>query len=156
MLFEHRLAPGEYFDMYDIMSAMNVYSTYDPKFQQRGPLLCAANLDRMGWLNSSRVWSQTNANSSWSDTFDLVSMSHPEIPGYLAARINGLYVEFRTQELWDAAIPRPGVLLHINVRSQRHHPRLRLNQTMLMTGSRGKCTAPPTSRWPSKAEFKFA
>jgi hypothetical protein len=106
-------APGEYFDMYDIMSAMNVYSTSDSKFQQRGPLLCAANLDRMGWLDPSRVWSQPNVNSSWSDTFDIVSMSHPEIPGYMAAAINGLYVEFRTQELWDAAIPRPGVLLHV-------------------------------------------
>jgi hypothetical protein len=38
---------------------------------------------------------------------------NPEIPGYMAAAINGLYVEFRTQELWDAAIPRPGVLLHV-------------------------------------------
>jgi hypothetical protein len=104
-------APGEYYDKYDIMSAMNVYNTYDPKFQQRGPLLCAANLDRMGWLDPSRIWSLPTA-SSWSDTFDIVSMSHPETPGYLAARVNGLYVEFRTQELWDAAIPRPGILLH--------------------------------------------
>jgi hypothetical protein len=108
-------APGEYFDMYDIMSAMNVYSTYDSKFGQRGPLLCAANLDRMGWLPASRVWSTPAANSSWSDEFDIVSMSHPEIPGYLAARVGGVYVEFRTQELWDAAIPRPGVLLHVMV-----------------------------------------
>jgi hypothetical protein len=106
-------APGEYYDMYDIMSAMNVYSTYDLRLQQRGPLLCAANLDRMGWLDPSRVWSQYKTNSSWSDTFDLVSMSHPEIPGYLAARVNQLYIEFRTQELWDAGIPRPGVLIHV-------------------------------------------
>jgi hypothetical protein len=105
-------APGEYFDMYDIMSAMNVYDTSDANFELRGPLLCAANLDRMGWLPSSRVWS-ASANSSSSDEFDLVSMSHPEIPGYMAARIGGLYVEFRTDELWDAAIPRPGVLLHV-------------------------------------------
>lgn len=106
-------APGEYYDMYDIMSAMNIYSTYDSRFQQKGPLLCAANLDRMGWLDSSRVWSGQSANSSWSDVFDLVSMSHPEIPGFLAARIGGLYIEFRTQELWDTAIPRAGVLLHV-------------------------------------------
>jgi hypothetical protein len=106
-------APGEYFDMYDIMSAMNVYDTYDPRFQQRGPLLCAANLDRMGWLNSSRVWSSATPQSSWSDSFDLVSMSHPEIPGFIAAHVGPYYVEFRTQELWDVAIPRAGVLIHI-------------------------------------------
>jgi hypothetical protein len=106
-------APGEYFDQYDIMSAMNVYSTFDAKFQQRGPLLCAASLDRMGWLSPSRVWAPPSANSSSSDVFDLVSMSHREIPGYLAANIGNLYVEFRTPELWDEAIPRPGVLVHL-------------------------------------------
>lgn len=106
-------APGEYFDMYDIMSAMNVYDTYDQRFQLRGPLLCAANLDRMGWLDASRVWDPQGTHSSWSDTFDLVSMSHPEIPGFLAAHVGEYYVEFRTQEGWDAAIPRPGVLIHV-------------------------------------------
>jgi hypothetical protein len=105
-------APGEYFDMYDIMSAMNVYSAYQAKFGEQGPLLCAANLDRMGWLPASRVWSAPGVNSSWSDEFDLVSMSDPNIPGYLAAKIGGTYVEFRTPELWDAGIPRAGVLLH--------------------------------------------
>src|SRR5262249_30299237 len=105
-------APGEYFDMYDIMSAMNVYDKWDARFQQCGPLLCAANLDRMGWLNAGRIWSQPSAQSSWSDSFDLVSMSHPEIPGYMAAHVGQYYVEFRTQEFWDAGIPRPGVLIH--------------------------------------------
>jgi len=105
-------APGEYYDMYDIMSAMNVYSTFDQKFGERGPLLCAANLDRMGWLPASRVWTASGGNSSWSDEIDIVSMSHPEIPGYLAAYVGGVYVEFRTQDNWDQRIPQPGVLLH--------------------------------------------
>jgi hypothetical protein len=105
-------APGEYFDMYDIMSAMNVHSTFDQRLGERGPLLCAANLDRMGWLPSSRVWSASGGNSSWSDEIDIVSMSHPEIPGYMAAYVGGIYVEFRTQENWDQGIPQPGVLLH--------------------------------------------
>jgi hypothetical protein len=105
-------APGEYFDMYDIMSAMNVYSTFQQKFHESGPLLCAANLDRMGWLPASRVWSPPTGHSSWSDEFDIVSMSHPEIPGYLASHIGSVYVEFRTQESWDESIWRAGVLLH--------------------------------------------
>jgi len=105
-------APGEYYDMYDIMSAMNVYSTFNQKFGECGTLLCAANLDRMGWLPASRVWSLPGKNSSFSGEFDIVSLSHPEIPGYLAALIGGLYIEFRTAELWDDGIPRAGVLMH--------------------------------------------
>ncbi len=105
-------APGEYFDSYDIMSAMNVYSTFHQKFGECGPLLCAANLDRMGWLPASRVWSLNGGNSSGSDEFDIVSMSHPETPGYLAAKVGGVYAEFRTKENWDESIPRPSVLIH--------------------------------------------
>lgn len=105
-------APGEYFDSYDIMSAMTVYSTFSPKFGESGPLLCAANLDRMGWLPTSRVWTLSALNSSSSAEFDLVSMSRPEIPGFIAALIRDVYVEFRTQHSWDTSIPRPGVLIH--------------------------------------------
>lgn len=105
-------APGEYFDKYDIMSAMNVFSTSHQTFGRSGPLLCAANLDRMGWLPASRVWSSTGGNSSGSEEFDIVSMSHPEIPGFLAALVRGHYVEFRTKEDLDGGIPRPCVLIH--------------------------------------------
>jgi hypothetical protein len=110
-------APGEYFDQYDIMSAMNVYTTYHERFAERGPLLCAANLDRMGWLPPQRVWTMTGGNSSGAGEFDLVSMSHPNIPGYMAAQVGGVYVEFRTMEQWDGGIPRAGVLIH-----QMHDP----------------------------------
>jgi hypothetical protein len=105
-------APGEYFDMSDIMSAMNVYSSNPARFGPVGPLLNTPGMDRMGWLDPLRVWTPTNVGSSDSYQFDLVSLGHPEIPGYLAARIGGVYVEFRTKDGWDAAIPRPGVLLH--------------------------------------------
>ena len=105
-------APGEYFDRQDIMSALNVDSIDDPRFGARGPLLCAANLDRMGWLPPSRVWTPTGRNSSDTGEIDLVSLGHPEIPGYLAARVGDLYVEFRTDDRWDAGLPRPMVLIH--------------------------------------------
>jgi hypothetical protein len=105
-------APGEYFDMHDVMSAMNVYDRGGQPFSPLGPLLAAPNLDRMGWLDPTRVWTPSGTNSSSVDEFDLVSLGHREIPGYLAARIGGLYVEFRTQDGWDAAIPRAAVLIH--------------------------------------------
>jgi hypothetical protein len=105
-------APGEYWDRYDVMSAMNVASTQHPRFGRRGPLLNVGNLDRMGWLPSARVWKPTNGNSSTSYQFDLVSLGHPEIPGYLAAIVGDIYIEFRTQDGWDAGLSRPAVLLH--------------------------------------------
>jgi hypothetical protein len=105
-------APGEYWDQYDIMSAMHVYSSGHPRFGPRGPLVNVANLDGMGWLPSSRVWQLSNSNSSDTHQFDLVSLSHPEIPGYLAAHIHGLYLEFRTVEEWDAGLPGATVLIH--------------------------------------------
>lgn len=54
----------------------------------------------------------TGGNSSGSGEFDIVSMSHPEIPGYLAAHVGGVYVEFRTKEQRDGGVPHPGVLIH--------------------------------------------
>jgi hypothetical protein len=105
-------APGEYFDGYDVMSAMNVYTTLHGDFGPRGPLLCVANLDIMGWLPTSRVWSPTKGNSSAVDEIDLVALGSGATTGYLGARVGGLYVEFRTADGWDAGIPRAGVLIH--------------------------------------------
>ena len=105
-------APGEYYDRHDIMSAMNVHSKRHLRFGPRGPLLNAPNLDRMGWLDPARVWNSTRSNSSFSACLDLMSLGHPQIPGYLAAIVSGLYIEFRTQDGWDAGIPRPAVLIH--------------------------------------------
>lgn len=104
-------APGEYFDQHDIMSAMNVHSHWHQRFAQRGPLLCAANLDAMGWLPAPRTWVPPT-NDSFSQCLDLVPLGHPEIPGYLAARVADYYVEFRTDDRWDAGIPQPTILIH--------------------------------------------
>ena len=41
-----------------------------------------------------------------------MALGHPEVPGYLAAKIDDLYVEFRTRDGFDAGIPRPTVLIH--------------------------------------------
>lgn len=105
-------APGEYYDNYDIMSAMNVFSFRHQRFNDSGPRLNVVNLDRMEWLPASRVYTPQYQNSSQSDTFDLVSLSYPEISGYLAARIGALYLEFRTPDRWDAGIGFPVVLVH--------------------------------------------
>lgn len=105
-------APGEYYDEHDVMSAMHVHSDIGHRFSPRGPLLNTANLDRMEWLPAARVWSSPTKNSSDRFQFDLVSLSHPEIPGFLAAKIGGRYIEFRMNERWDLGISRPCVLIH--------------------------------------------
>lgn len=104
-------APGEYFDLHDLMSAMGVHSSGMPPYAPKGPLLNVVNLEIMDWLPPSRVLTMSG-NSSQTLTFDLVSLGHPEIPGFLAAKIGDLYIEFRTQDIWDSGIPRAAVLLH--------------------------------------------
>lgn len=104
--------PGEYYDRYDIMSAMNVYKQPHEPYHWVGPLINVANLDRMGWLPTSRTWFSPSADHSFSAVFDLVSLSCPEIPGFLAALINGTYLEFRTQDGWDSGLPGEAVIAH--------------------------------------------
>lgn len=103
---------GEYFDSYDVMSAMNVASDGMHRFSPRGPLLNAANMKRMGWLPANRVWQPMGGNSSASYYVDLVALENPEIPGFLAADLGLVIVEFRIPQGFDAGLPRPAVLIH--------------------------------------------
>ncbi|UNK48011.1 hypothetical protein MNR01_09420 [Lysobacter sp. S4-A87] len=104
--------PGEYYDQHDIMSAMNVLSDAGHRFSPRGPLLNAANLQRMEWMPASRVWHPPSKNSSGIYDIDLVALSSPDTPGFLAAELGGVIVEFRIPEGFDSAIPRAAVLIH--------------------------------------------
>jgi hypothetical protein len=108
-------APGEYYDRHDIMSAMGVESDTGHRFSPRGPLLNAANLDRMGWLDSARVWSPPLTNSSQTYEIDIVALGHPEVGGYLAARAGGWIAEFRMADGFDGGLDRPAVLFHDEV-----------------------------------------
>jgi hypothetical protein len=96
--------------MHDIMSAMNAYTDNTSPFGQAGPLLAAPNLDRMRWLD--RMWLPPFGSGSYVDHVVLTSLGHPEVPGPMVARIGPLYVEFRTKDGWDKAIPYPAVLIH--------------------------------------------
>jgi hypothetical protein len=69
-------------------------------------------MDIVGWLDATRLYT-TAATSA---TFRLRPLHRRDLPGYLAAKVQfgleTLYVEFRTPDRWDAAIPRPCILLH--------------------------------------------
>jgi hypothetical protein len=105
-------APGEYYDRADIMSAMTVDSDAGSPFSPLGPLLATPNLDRMGWLDPARVWTPAYGGGSSVEQVDLVSLGHPDVPGYLAAKVENLYVEFRTADGWDRGLPRAALLIH--------------------------------------------
>jgi hypothetical protein len=105
-------APGEYYDNHDIMSAMSVYHHAHPRFGQSGPLLCAAFMDYLGWLDPKRVWTPPHSGSM-TETLELTSLGHPEMRGHLAAKVDdSLYVEFRTKDGWDQGLPHATVLIH--------------------------------------------
>jgi hypothetical protein len=81
-----------------------------PEYELIGPGLNAANMAGAGWLDTSRVW---DSGSALFDTVvELRPLHRRDLPGYLAARLGEYFIEFRAKDRWDAAIPRPAVLLH--------------------------------------------
>jgi hypothetical protein len=102
----------DYKDPWDIMSAANVYKAPDQKFTQIGPGLNASNMRSRGWLDESRVWKSSGGNDV-DATITLRPLVRRDLSGFLAAETpSGYLVEFRVREAWDAAIPRPAVLVH--------------------------------------------
>lgn len=117
----------EYGDQWDIMSAYKVlhfdrsgdsippgspYFTY-------GPGLNAVNMDLVGWLDSSRVFS---GRGSPGYSFRLRPLHRRDLPGWLAAKISigyeTFYFEFRMDDRWDVAFAKPCILIH----KQSVHP----------------------------------
>jgi hypothetical protein len=116
----------DYQDMWDVMSTMNAYTAAHPNYTRMGPGLNAANMRGRNWLDETRVWSD-NA-SSFDKTIVLRPLHRRDLTGWLAADLPGGYLaEFRMKEGWDAAIPRPAVLVH----------RFDNNHSYLMNGTAG-------------------
>ena len=108
----------DYQDQWDAMSTIsNVFLSADPDYCARPPAFNAWNMRARGWLDETRVW-KTNTLSGFSATMQLRPLHQRDLPGWLAVEVPGIgahspyLVEFRVPELWDAAIPRPVVLVH--------------------------------------------
>jgi hypothetical protein len=111
---------ADYMDPFDIMSTAGSFMAPHPFFTERdvrgnpicliGPGLNAATMSHFGWLDSSRVW--TSSSSSKTSTVKLRPLHRPDLPGYLCARINDLFIEFRMNDHWDGAFSEPVVLIH--------------------------------------------
>ncbi len=77
------------------------------------PAPCWQRRTSTGWGGSiTRVWNPVGSNNSSVQQVQLVSLGHPEIAGLLAARVSDVYIEFRTNDAWDAGLARPAVLIH--------------------------------------------
>lgn len=101
----------DYKDFWDVMSTAGcAFSSPHPRYSSIGPGLNAANMASRGWLDESRVWKAST--SSFDTVVQLRPLHRRDLPGYLAARLGKYLVEFRSKEKWDAAIPRPAVLIH--------------------------------------------
>jgi hypothetical protein len=104
---------GDYTDPYDIMSAWTTSRpTLDPLYGRVGPIICAANMDVLGWLDRARVWRPRATGELKPTSITLRPLARPDLPGYVAAKVGEYYVEFRTNERWDAGIGAPCVLVH--------------------------------------------
>jgi hypothetical protein len=111
---DHSRADGstvDYNDSWDVMStAGSAFSAPHPRYSFIGPGLNAANMASREWLDESRVWK--TSNRSFDTVVQLRPLHRRDLPGFLAARLGEYLVEFRSKESWDAAIPRPAVLIH--------------------------------------------
>jgi M6 family metalloprotease-like protein len=114
-------APGEYCDLWDIMSALATYQFAETNYvtpsgnNTAGPGVNVPNLLHQGWIPPGRIATYTIGDPPTS--FTLSALSHPNSPGVLAVEIPAIFfavtVEYRQQDGWDAGIPDNAVLLHI-------------------------------------------
>jgi M6 family metalloprotease-like protein len=153
--------PGAYGDAWDIMSAMTSIRPHNrPPFGNAGALLNAVNMERLGWLQPSRVAAVQNNSSA---TLQLRPLHRPDLPGPLAAKVGAAYVEFRVDtpsngrfNNWDEGLTRPAVLVHIAANSPSDfiendtHPVLLSNALGVQDLQAGGVLDVGDSRWPYK------
>lgn len=119
---EHARIEGstaDYMDPFDVMSTKSAYMAPHPVYTELdasgrpvfliGPGMNAATMASKGWLDTTRVWTAGGALNS---TVTLRPLHRRDLPGYLCARIDDFFVEFRMNDLWDAGFSTPVVLVH--------------------------------------------
>lgn len=111
---------ADYKDPFDIMSTASARMADHPAYSDRdkrgnrifriGPGLNAATMDAFGWLDHTRVW--TAGGAAFDTVVELRPLHRRDLQGFLCARVGNVYVEFRMNEQWDAALASPVVLVH--------------------------------------------
>ncbi len=110
-------APGEYFDYWDIMSAMAVYSFTDGRGLTSGPEMNAPYKVKAGFLPAQRITRLVPGATVQHATLDLASINRPEGNGALMVRVGGddsnyFTVEYRDKSGFDQGTPQATVLVH--------------------------------------------
>ncbi|MBA4121158.1 MAG: hypothetical protein H0X72_01670 [Acidobacteria bacterium] len=123
----HNGSADDYRDPWDVMSTAAYPHMQAPNsdWGTVGPALNAWNMRSRGWLDESRVW--RSSSSHYTETIQLRPLHQHNRFGWLAIEIDGFLIEFRVKEKWDAAIPRPCILVH----------RFQGNQSYLMPSAAG-------------------
>ena len=111
--------PGEYGNLWDLMSAANIYVDPTRAFGGDAPDLDAHHLDEMGWIGRSRTLT-LGVDGILSRTVTIAALTHPEVSGYLLVRIpfdsadrfHYYTVEYRTPDGVDSGIPGSTVLIN--------------------------------------------
>ncbi|HEY9627316.1 MAG TPA: hypothetical protein V6C84_08440 [Coleofasciculaceae cyanobacterium] len=107
---------GDYTDWWDIMSygscAMVSFPDHGRFTNGCGPVLNAHNMERLGWLDATRVFVWNRDNGSGHQTIRLCALTSLNDLGFLAAKVDQYLVEFRFPESWDGGIPRACVMVH--------------------------------------------
>jgi hypothetical protein len=110
-------SPGEYWDHWDIMSAMNVHTFSHPQSAVAGPEMNAPYRAKQSFIPAHRIlrlsWDQIRRGAR----LNIAALNHPEANGPLMVRIgsddNEYYtIEYRMRSGWDQGIPHATVLVH--------------------------------------------
>ncbi len=97
----------DYRDPYDVMSMFAASPGGHPVETDLpiGPGLNSAFMDRGGWLDHSRVLTSATQVS-------LRPLHRLDLPGYVAALVNGYYIEYRPNVGWDSGYADSKVYVH--------------------------------------------
>jgi hypothetical protein len=110
---------GEYDDPWDLMSAMNVFTTNTGRFGAGPPGLNAHHVDRMGWLPRNAILT-FGADGARTRTIRIAGLSRTgasdprlvRVPFDPADPMHYYTVELRLRDGLDASIPASSVLIH--------------------------------------------
>ena len=102
----------DYADPFDVMSMFAADAGDHPTQPDLpvGPGLNSAFMDRAGWLDQSRVLTSPMQVA-------LRPLHRRDLPGYLAALVNGYYIEYRPKVRWDSGFTQSRVFVHTRANS---------------------------------------
>jgi hypothetical protein len=114
--------PGEYYDPWDIMSAMAVYRFTNSEGLPAGPDMDTSSKIKLGWMSEAKLYRTTledlEASKSPVDV-TLDPYNQPDGANPLAVVIERsdasqpfYTIEFRTKTGWDRGIPKAGIMIH--------------------------------------------